>query len=348
MKTYIKRVVPLAIYLSLPLIGSSFESDTSLRDIFSQIKPDMFEIDPRYGRPDPDQFLFGPEDSVFKQSCVQKAENLRLLKIDQEAIAVGQDDIGTTGLVIDRSGSYYLKEDINFNPDPSGNATAAITINASKVTLFLDGHALIQQGFTDASDIPIYRGARKPSSQKPFVTGILISNVMQNSKDPQADGLHDIAIVGSGAIINGFSQYGIRISENSSRISVIDIAIKNCGTVASYYLHPESYYTREEPYGPAFGVGGMYVGDCRDLAVGSTHNRVDNLLIANVDCLNNFLYGLCMVNVTNWYLGNSTFDGTFSDDPRLCDPRAAFWDGDCFTGRYEIDGIVCSGTVCKW
>ncbi len=343
--------------MNLSLISrQASEHPDGLNSPLTRPRREMYVIDSRIGRPDPELLLFDIDDN-FLAVNLQKIEELRSLPIDKNAIAIGQKDIGSKGLVIDAPGDYYLKEDIVFNPEPpqAGQIRAAITIKASNVTLFLNAHKLTHAGFTDASEIPWYSGARKPSNQAPFITGILIPDVLFESTDPEEIGLKGINIIGNSAVIDGFSQYGIRVLGHTSDICMLDITIKNCGNLASFYLRPKHYKPTSEGDLP-FGVGGLCIGESPMFGMGPspfiqmagllTQNRIHRMVIAGIDCLNNFLFGFCMANVTTYYIGKCNFEGNFSDDASLL-PRAAFFTGvpSC---RSEIDKIVCNKTLCKF
>ena len=237
-------------------------------------------------------------------------------------------------LVITQPGCYCIAEDLVFNPTFSdfsppnaGAVQAAITIQSSNVQLNFGCHTLKQ--FLDPAN---------PSAQVPFVIGVLVPDMAPNdtNTDPIVPGsLQSIYITGDTGIIQDFSMYGVRIFAHTYDIRLSNLTIKNCAALASRALRPTVYgfeylphsFTLLPAFGPSFGVGGLVIGESTDLGMGpffftdvpttgiNNVNRVGEVYLENVSCLNNFLTGLggpCMTNVT---INNCHFDDTWSDDP---------------------------------
>lgn len=255
-------------------------------------------------------------------------------------------DIGTTGYTITKPGTYCLVDDVVFNPPTpaAGTVIAAITIASSNVNLILGDHYLGQAG-------------AGTSSQSPFVVGILVPDVIPASTDVNAIGLQSVYINGDQAIIDGFSMYGVRIFGHTYDIRLSNMTIKNCGLLASKALRPNSNYlphsvssvatcqgkpTPSFPqFGVPFGVAGLCIGESDSFGQGPTfftqkscqvQNRVTQVIIDNVSCLNNFFNGICMSNTSEITINNCHFDGTFSDDPGTTSQAAIAVFGASFGG----------------
>lgn len=281
--------------------------------------------------------------------------------------------------VITEPGVYCLAEDVVWAPEfnsiiapPNPNAVqAAITIKSSNVHLHLGSHTLSQ--FVPAN----------PSQQTPFVVGILIPDADPTNPDPNARSLQSIYITGNDqAVVSNFSMYGIRIFAHTYDIRLSNITIRDCGVLASKAIRPTVYGYEYLPhtvaafgmaanFGPSFGVGGLVIGESTVLGMGPTFftdiapastfvpNRVNNLVIENVSCLNNFYMGLMEVNATNTTIESCHFDNTFSDDPgrqpNITGPSyfiitaygANFWNCDGNFGNYNsfVDPCILNMTI---
>lgn len=244
-------------------------------------------------------------------------------------------------LVITEPGCYCIAEDLLFNPpfNPIAPATptapydylapitvqAAITIIASNVQLNFGCHTLRQF-------VP-----ENPSTQVPYVVGIVVPDTIPNDPNINAVGLQSIYITGDRGIIQDFSMMGIRVFAHTYDIIIEGITIKNIAALASAALRPTvygfPYFPHNAPttpgFGPSFGVAALAIGetgrngagpvwfaDLSDL-VFNTQNRVNEVILENVSCLNNFLIGLRAPNTSNVTINNCHFNETWSDDPLL-------------------------------
>lgn len=242
-------------------------------------------------------------------------------------------DIGTTGYTITKPGTYCLVDDVVFNPPTpaAGTVVAAITINSSNVTLILGDHYLGQAGAVDPSAIPTYP-ATTPSSQSPFVIGILVPDVIPTNTNVNAVGLESIYISGDQAIIDGFSMYGIRVFGHTNDIRLNNITVKNCGVLASHALRPNVSYSPHSGGVAPFGVAGIAIGEENSLGMGpvfftqftGAQNRVAQVVLDTISCLDCFENGIFIANATNVAISNCHFDGTFSDDPTISTVGAVF------------------------
>lgn len=234
-------------------------------------------------------------------------------------------NITSKGFVIDKSGSWCLDGDIEFNPpaslflppDPRA-VQAAITIKpgVSNVVLNLGNHRISQKG-------------AGTSLQTPYVIGILVPDPAPGASDPNFIGAQSIYIQGDQGIIDGFSMYGVRIFGHIADVRLSDLTIKNCGALASKALRPNvNYFPHNSTvtgFGSPFGVAGLAIGESANLGMGpqffsaktapALQNRVKAIDIENVSCLNNFYQGLVLVNSNDISINGCHFDGTFSDDP---------------------------------
>jgi len=280
------------------------------------------------------------KDSVL-DSINQKVSRIRQIVAEinskQECtFEIRASDIGTTGYTITQPGTYCLVDDVVFSPSTpaAGQVTAAITIASSRVTLLMNGHRLTQAGAVDATTIPNYSTTRvnQPSSQAPFVVGILIPDVITTNTNINAIGLESIYIDGGNGIIDGFSMYGIRAFAHIADLQISNVTVSNCGVLASLYLRPTPGYfphnqvSANPLFGPSMGVGGVVIGEStifgmgpnffQDIAAGTNNiNRLSNVYLDNVHCFNNFSTGLMLVNATNVVIDDCTTLGTFCDDP---------------------------------
>ncbi len=93
--------------------------------------------------------------SLSKQKC-------------SKAILIKPSDIGTTGYIISKSGTYCLSGNVSFKPTKPGQA--AITITADQVNLILSGATITQKGkaanthgvYVDSADeTTVYGGTLK-------------------------------------------------------------------------------------------------------------------------------------------------------------------------------------------
>jgi len=66
----------------------------------------------------------------------------------------------------------------------------------------------------------------------------------------------------------------------------------------------------------AFGFGPVWFADLPDLQLNAV-NRINELVLENVSCLNNFLVGLRAPSTSNVTINNCHFNETWSDDPTL-------------------------------
>lgn len=236
-------------------------------------------------------------------------------------------DITSKGFVIDKSGSWCLDGDIEFNPpasqflppDPRA-VQAAITIKAgvSNVILNLGNHRISQKG-------------AGTSFQTPYVIGILVPDPAPGASDPNFIGAQSIYIQGDQGIVDGFSMYGVRIFGHIADVRLSDLTIKNCGALASKALRPTANYfphgVSVTGFGSPFGVGGLVIGESASYGMGpqfftqtlapGRQNRLKSINIENVSCLNNFLNGLALVNSNDIAINNCHFDGTYSDEPGI-------------------------------
>ena len=242
-------------------------------------------------------------------------------------------------LVITQPGCYCIAEDLIFNPTFSalappnaGAVQAAITIQASNVQLNFGCHTLSQAG-------------EGTSTQVPFVIGVLIPNMAPNSTDtnPIVPGsLQSIYITGDRGVIQGFSMYGIRQFAHTYDVIYEGLTIKNCAGLASKGLRPPASatygfeylpHTLGQPvvitpgFGPSFGVAGLCIGEATTLGMGPVFftdvannvpnnvNRVGEVILENVSCLNNFSMNAITPLISNYTINNSHFDDAWSDDP---------------------------------
>ncbi len=168
-----------------------------------------------------------------------------------------------------------------------------------------------------------------PSDQVPFGVAILVPDLAPNNSDLNFPAIQSVYIQGDNAIISDFSMYGIRVMAHTSDIQISNITIKNVGNLASLALRPfpqylpHSFY-EDAGYGPNFGVAGLCIGESEILGMGAEffterlfvpQYRVNEVIIENVFCLDNFFDGICMANTTDVTIRNCHFNGTFSDDP---------------------------------
>lgn len=273
-------------------------------------------------------FFMGPlaaKDKCKKLFCeLKKAEqccnNVNAKQKCQYVIHAA--DITTTGFVIDKPGVWCLDGDIAFNPPPSAflppdprAVQAAITIEAglSDVTLILGDHTISQVG---AGTI----------HQTPYVVGILVPDPLPSSTDPNAIGAQSIYIQGDQAIIDGFSMYGIRVFAHTYDIRIENVTVKNSAflaTLASRNLGTDAQYFPHSITPNPFGVGGIVIGESQGFGMGpqffstkaDPQNRVSEVVLKNVSCLNNFFNGLMTVFSSNVTIDQCHIDDTYSDDP---------------------------------
>jgi parallel beta-helix repeat protein len=247
-----------------------------------------------------------------------------------------------TGAVVTSGGSHY-----------KDTVQAAITIKSSDVKLYIKD-SLSQCKGSLASSLPNYTGANKPSSQVPYVVGILIPDPMPENSNVDAVGYESISITGNQAAIDGFSLYGIRVFAHTANIQISNLDVLNTGLLASYYLRPfpayqphgnpgfvtlnwGDYFTQTP--GPSLGtefcVAGICFGETDALGmgprfftqrienpielpyVGTSQNRISSVILKNVNCLNNYSFGFVASNVTDLYISGCHLDGTLTDDPQL-------------------------------
>ena len=102
-----------------------------------------------------------------------------------------------------------------------------------------------------------------------------------------------------------------------------------------------------------FGVGGLYIGESDILglgpefftqSVGVAQNRLDSVFLDSVTCLNNYLVGIFYTNITNFYVSNCHFDGTFCDDPNLFAIGAAGGNDQSYENPSVVNAVVENST----
>ena len=273
-----------------------------------------------------------------KLCCIKKKLDQLLNKPDcNGAIAFGSNEINQPGgFVITQPGVYCLKESVVFNPTmssfapPSQEAVqAAITVMSSDVIIQLGSHTLSQAG-------------EGTSTQVPYCIGILVPDVIPNSTNTSAlapGGLQSIYITGDQAIIEGFSMYGMRIFAHTYDIRLSNITVKNTAALASLALRPIVYGFPYLPhdqgtvgFGPSFGVAGIALGESTAFGMGplffvdvptnvpNNVNRMSEIVLENISCLNNFNFGMFCPIVSDMTIDKCVFNDTYSDDPGIAAP----------------------------
>ncbi len=131
-----------------------------------------------------------------KQILCEIESDLDKLLACGSSISIDQEDIGTSGYVIDAPGNYCIDGDLTFSP--AGNGIAAITIapNVQNVNIYFNGHVLAQD----------------PASTTLNNYGILVSESCQN-----------ISI--SGGTVQGFSASQIKGKYNLNSLNVSDMLL---------------------------------------------------------------------------------------------------------------------------
>ena len=258
-------------------------------------------------------------------------------------------------LVITEPGCYCIAEDLLFNPpfNPIAPATptapydylaptavqAAITVLASNVQINFGCHILKQ--FIDPEN---------PKSQIPYVIGIVVPDTLPNDPNINSVGLESVYISGDTGIISDFSMYGIRVFAHTRDIKIKGITIKNTAKLASRDGRPLPVATYGFDYlphqvgdiasfGPAFGVAALAIGESgangmgpvffANISASVPSNRVTQVDLENVTCLNSFYEGMHVVNITNITMNDCHVDFNWSDDP----------------GRVASPGVPAYGTL---
>ena len=124
-----------------------------------------------------------------------KKVNRDLIYKSHQGKAIYQSDIGSSGLLLNNPGDYYLAENVFFQPTVDN--LQAIVIGASDVKLCLNNKTLTQTG---------------PATG---VIGILV------------DGVSNVTISG-GNVVN-FSQYGIAVNPGSSFVKLDRVGVSGSG-----------------------------------------------------------------------------------------------------------------------
>jgi parallel beta-helix repeat protein len=248
----------------------------------------------------------------------------------------------------------------------SDTVVAAITIRSSNVNLILGDKRLAQFGVNPDGSVS--------GAQRPFTVGILIPDTIPSNSNQNAIGLESIYIDGDRSVIDGFSMYGIRVFAHTYDIRISNITVKNTAKLASKALRPFTNYFPHSfdlatTFGPSFGVGGIVFGESTTLGMGPNFfvdvpigpgnntniNRIRQIVLNNVACLDNFYTGLMIINSTDIEIDDSQFNETFSDDPgvpgirgALCPAGASFdnWDQTAFVTRNGyIDPAVVNMSI---
>ena len=204
---------------------------------------------------------------------------------------------------------------------------AAITIRASNVNLLLNNHTLSQFGVSQEGNVS--------PKQYPYVVGINVPDVIPSSTDINAVGLESIYINGDQGIINGFSMMGISIFAHVKDIRLNNITVKNIaklGTLANrpfpaYQAFYGGYFQTIHPQpgiqSPPLLFAAIRIGESNYFGLGNefftqqavVQNRVSDVIMNNVSCIDNFCTGFVIANATNTAIDMCHFDETFSDDP---------------------------------
>ena len=203
---------------------------------------------------------------------------------------------------------------------------AAITIISLNVKLMLNGHRLTQFGIDSQGNV-------NSLTQRPYVIGILVPDVIPTNTNPNAIGLESIYIDGNQGIINGFSMFGVRVFGHTYDIQLSNFTVKNNGKLASLASRTSNpllanYYfphtVANNNYGPGMGVGGLFLGESAIWGAGPVfftetilqlQNRLHNLSITNVNSLDNYFCSINISNANDVSINASHFNDTFSDDP---------------------------------
>lgn len=301
------------------------------------------------------------QNSCFKATLCRIEKDLENLTGCGSSISIGRGDIGTTGYVIDKPGSYCLKEDVSYNPSGTNPAIYITAAAVANVSLSLGGHTLSQSSKTvlgvngivvdpGLDNVLIANGTVRDFSQTgisvgnfgaPFVTNLTISGINalnNNTSSAYTEGSGGILVNSAENVIvencncnqnavTGFNGFDI------SQLTVLDSHFDD-NTWGELFGSPQTYgFALVGLYSPSNNI---YLSNCT-FNNNSSIGFVAGLQLTNVASpVNNVLINSCVANNNN---------ATLTDPTTEADNQALGISIDTVGGAVTIENCDIIGTA---